>query len=124
MNSSHYFYRNIIFSKQGKEISLIDINDPSQNEKLDPWFGMVIQLADGQHTLNQFYSFMKSQYNGSTPPNIDETLESVVKRMVEAKFIILSEEKVNLPYYLSMPHEMLDIEKAKKLLAKDREKVN
>ena len=124
MNSSHYFYRNIIFSKKGQQISLIDINNPDDQEALDPWFGMVIQLADGQHTIEQFYMFMNSQYNGNTPPNLEDTLKSVIKRLIESKFIILTEKKTDLPYYLSMPYEMLDLDKAKELLAKDKENIN
>lgn len=124
MNKAHYFYRNIIFSKKGKEISLIDINNPDDQEVLNPWFGMVIQLADGQHTIEQFFKFVKSQYNGNPPESIDDTLDSVLTRLIESKFIMLTEKTVDLPYYLSMPYEELDIEKAKEMIAKDRTNVN
>ena len=58
------------------------------------------------------------------PENLEDTLISVVDRMVKSKLIMLTKEKTNLPYYLSMPYELLDIEKAKKLLAKDRVDLN
>lgn len=125
MDTKQYFYRNIIFSKQGKVISAVDIHNPENDrEELDPWFGMVLQLADGQHTVEQLLQFMTTQYNGSPPPNLNETLISVVERMAESRLIMLTEKATELPYYLSMPLELLDIEKAKKELAKDRIDLN
>ena len=61
MNTAHYFYRNIIFSKKENQISLININNPEETEILDPWFSMVIQLADGQHTIAELLIFIKNQ---------------------------------------------------------------
>ena len=123
MDPKQYFYRNVIFSKQGKTIAIIDLLNPdNEKEELDPWFGMVLQLADGQHTLEQLYQFMASQYNGNPPHNLNETLDSIISRMVEAKFIMLTDIVTKLPYYMSMPYEMLDIEKAKKELENDRGK--
>ena len=124
MNKEHYFYRNIIFSKKGKQVALIDLNDPSKTEELDAWFGMVISLADGQHTISEFTTLVAKMYGERTPPNLQETIDSVFKRIIESKFIILSEEKTELPYYMSMPYELLDLPRAKKLYAEDREKVN
>ena len=120
MDKNKYFYRNVIFSKQDKTISIIDMDKPSKKEELDPWFGMVIQLADGQHTLEQLHQFMATQYNGNPPPNLSETLESVCERMIDSKLIVLTKEATPLPYYMSMPYEMLNVEKAKALLEKDR----
>ena len=124
MNTAHYFYRNIIFSKKENQISLININNPEETEILDPWFSMVIQLADGQHTIAELLIFIKNQYKSEVPPNLKNTLESIMKKLIESKFIVLTEEKTDLPYYLSMPYELLDLDKAKKLLARDRENIS
>lgn len=125
MDQKQYFYRNVIFSKQGKTISIIDIDHPKNDkEELDPWFGMVLQLADGQHTVEQLFQFMATQYNGMPPHNLEQTLTSVVERMAETRLIMLTEKATDLPYYLSMPYELLNIEKAKKELAKDRVDLN
>lgn len=125
MNTKQFFYRNVIFSKQGKTISLIDIHNPeNEKEELEPWFGMVFQLADGQHTIEQMVQYMSTQYNGNPPENLADTITSVVQRLVETKLIILTEKATQLPYYLSMPYELLDLEKAKKLLKKDRFNIN
>ena len=115
----------MIFSKQGKTISIIDIHNPKNvQEELDPWFAMVFQLGDGQHTIDQLCQFMATQYNGMPPENLEQTLISVVERMAETRMIMLTEKQTDLPYYLSMPYELLDIEKAKKELAKDRVDLN
>ena len=120
MDKTQYFYRNVIFSKQGKTIAILDIHNPEANkEELDPWFAMVLQLADGQHTLDQLFQFMATQYNGMPPENLEDTLMSVVERMFKSRLIMLTKEQTNLPYYLSMPYELLDVEKAKKELAAD-----
>jgi len=125
MDTNQYFYRNVIFSKKGKTIAIVDIHNPKNDkEELDPWFAMVLQLADGQHTVEQLCQFMATQYNGMPPENLRQTLESVVDRMAENRIIMLTEKATELPYYLSMPYELLDIEKAKKLLAEDRADLN
>ncbi|PCJ27857.1 MAG: hypothetical protein COA97_02675 [Flavobacteriales bacterium] len=125
MDTKQYFYRNVIFSKQGKTISIVDIHNPKNDkEELDPWLGMVLQLADGQHTIEQLLQFMATQYNGSPPQNLKQTVESVVERMAQNRIIMLTEKPTELPYYLSMPYELLDIEKAKKELTKDKVELN
>lgn len=125
MDTNQFFYRNAIFSKQGKSIYLIDFDNPDQKQQeLEPWFGVVFQLADGQHTLEQLYQYVAMQYNGQAPDNLSDTLKSVVDRMIQGKLIVLTKEATTLPYYLSMPYEMLDIDKAKKELTKDRINLN
>lgn len=125
METSQYFYRNVIFSKQGDTILLVDLHQPERNkEKLDSWFGIVLQLADGQHTLDQLHHYISTLYNGAPPDNLQKTLHSVVQLMSNSMLIVLTDEKTELPYYLSMPYEMLDVEKAKKLLKEDENKFN
>jgi len=117
MDASQYFYRNVMFSKQGNEISLVDIFNPKNDEKvLEMWFGLVLQLADGQHTVNELLDFIGKQYKGDPPENLGQTLHSVVSRLESLQFIVLTKEATELPYYLSKPVELLDIEKAKKLM--------
>ena len=125
MDSSKYFYRNVIFSKQGKTISLVDIDHPEEKgEVLEPWFGVVLQLADGKHSVEDLYNYLSGQYKGNAPANLKQTVHSVVERLAESKFIVLTDKPTELPYYLSMPFELLDIEKAKELIIKHRAKMN
>lgn len=114
-----------MFSKQGKTISLIDIKNPEdKKETLDPWFGMALQLADGQHTVDQLIQYVSTQYNGAPPENLSDTIQSVIERLVQSKLIVLTEKAIQLPYYLSLPYELLDIEKVKQEIALDKSTLN
>lgn len=125
MDASKYFYRNVAFSKQGKAIALADIENPEEKgEVLEPWFAAVLQLADGKHTINQLFEFMAAQYSSNPPSNLEQTIQSVIERLVESKFVVLVEKEVELPYYLTAPIELLDLEKAKELLLQHRANMN
>ena len=120
MDTSQYFYRNVIISKEGEKVSLIDIYNPDiKGQALESWFGLVLQLADGQHTIEELFQYLSSKYNSVPPANLEQTIHSVVERLAILKFIVLIKEVTELPYYLSLPYEQLDIEKAKNTLEKD-----
>ncbi len=124
MDTSKYFYRNVIFSKKENQISLIDINNPdNERQTLEPWFGVVLQLADGQHTIDELYSLLSNKYKEASPANLKETIHSVIERLAKSNLIMLTDKVTELPYYLSRPYEYLDIEKAKKLLKEDRKQI-
>lgn len=118
MDNTKYFYRNVIFSSNDNHISLVDINNPDTVTSLDAWLGMVVSLADGEHTIKQMIDYMSKQYR-EAPANLEETLHSVIERLEEGKIIQLSKTAVSLPYYLTLPIEKLDVEKAKKLIVED-----
>jgi len=121
MDTTQYFYRNVILSMVGNTLSLIDIYNPDQKrETLEPWLGLVLQYADGQSTIETLYQNLTARYNGSPPANLRATILSVVSRLVDLQFIVLTKEATDLPYYLSLPYEQLDLEKAKKLLNEDK----
>jgi len=123
MDTTQYFYRNVILSMVGNTLSLIDIYNPDQKrETLEPWLGLVLQYADGQSTIETLYQNLTARYNGSPPANLRATILSVVSRLVDLQFIVLTKEATDLPYYLSLPYEQLDLEKAKKLLNEDKVK--
>ncbi|RLD20937.1 MAG: hypothetical protein DRI69_05250 [Bacteroidetes bacterium] len=120
MDTTQYFYRNVIYSKQGNTISIIDIHNPdNERQELEAWFGLVVHLGDGQHSIDQLIEFLSTQYKGSPPGNLEQTIHSVVERLADSKFIVLTKEQTELPYYLSLPYEQLDVEKAMNLLAQD-----
>lgn len=118
MDKSQYFYRTVIFTRKAGIVALADINNPQESTKLEEWFGIVISLADGAHTLAQLVDFMRQQYP-QVPERLDDTLESVIERLLESKMVKLSKNAVELPYYLAAPVEQLDIEKAQKLIKED-----
>lgn len=118
MNKSQYFYRTVVFTRQGNKVALADIYHPEKNTELEQWMGIVISLADGTHTLQELVDFMRSHYQ-QAPEKLEDTLESVVERLVAGKMIVLSEKTIQLPYYLASPIEQLDLEKAKLLMKED-----
>ncbi|MEA2094366.1 MAG: hypothetical protein U9P11_07370 [Pseudomonadota bacterium] len=120
MDKSQYFYRIAVFSMQEDKVSLLDANDLSaKTSPLEPWLGLVVSLADGQHTLQQLIEHLAGQYGGAPPRELERTIESVIERLTETDVIKLADQAVTLPYYLSLPAEKLDMEMAKRLMTDD-----
>ena len=118
MDNTQYFYRTTVFSRKDNQVSLADINQPDKTSPMDEWMGVVVSLADGRHTIQELISYLETLYQ-TVPPNLEETLHSVIVRLQEGKLIQLSNETVNLPYYLASPIEELDLEKATALIKED-----
>jgi len=118
LDKSQYFYRTVIFTRKAGIVALADINNPIETTDLEEWFGVVISLADGKHTLQELTDYMAQQYQ-QKPERLDDTLESVIERLIESKMLKLSEKAIELPYYLAAPIEQLDIDKAQKLIIED-----
>jgi hypothetical protein len=120
LDTSQYFYRTVIFSKQGEKISLVDIHDPEKEAlTFEPWLGVVVSLADGQHTILELIDGIASRYDGEPPDDLQRTLESAIERLIETDVIKLNGEPVELPYYLSLPVERIDLERARRSMADD-----
>lgn len=119
MNKSHYFYRNVTFSRKDNKTSLADIYNPAITSPIEDWLGTIISLADGQHTVQELLDYLRAHYQGMPPADFEKTVESVFERLIEGKLVVFSEKSVELPYYLAEPIESLDIEKAKKLMIED-----
>ncbi len=120
MDTSQYFSRTVIFSKQGEKISLVDIHDPEKEAlAFEPWLGVVVSLADGQHTIRELIDGIASRYDGEPPGELQRTLESAIERLMETEVIKLNDEPVELPYYLSLPVERMNLEQAKQSMADD-----
>ena len=118
MNNAQYFYRTAIFTRENNQIALADINQPDKVTPLDDWLGTVLSLADGSHSIQELVDYLGNQYT-MAPANLEETLHSVIERLLESKLIKLSDTAVTLPYYLAAPMEELDLDKAKKLILED-----
>lgn len=118
MDSDLFFYRTAVFTRTNDKIALVDINEPQNQTPLDDWFGVIVSLADGKHTIRELISYLGKHYQ-QTPDNLAETLHSIVTRLVEGKILKLSSDAVELPYYLTLPIEQLDITKAKQLIEQD-----
>lgn len=118
MNNQHFFYRTAVFSRKEDQIALANINAPGETSPLDDWLGIVFSLADGQHSIGQLFDYMVKQYP-QAPTNLEKTLISVIDRLIDGKIIAISDVAIELPYYLSMAVEELDIDKARLLMAED-----
>ncbi len=118
MNNTQYFYRTTVFTQQNNQVALADINAPDKVSPLEGWMGIVISLADGQHTIQQLIDYLAQQYP-QAPANLEKTLHSVIERLEEGELLKLSEQAVTLPYYLASPIETLDLDKARSLINKD-----
>ncbi len=119
LNPSHYFYRTAVYCENNGQPALGDIHNPAHITPLEPWFGIVIPLADGQHTLGEMMHNITQRYQGNPPANLEQTLASVVERLIVGKLLVTTTNPVSLPYYLAHPLEMLDIDKAKQHMIED-----
>lgn len=118
MDNTQFFYRTAIFTRKDDQVALADIHQPETTSPLDEWMGIVVSLADGKHTIQELLDYMGSRYQ-QVPANLVETLHSVIERLHDGKIVQLSENAVDLPYYLASPIEELDIEKAIDLIRED-----
>ncbi len=118
MQKTQYFYRCVVFTRSNNKVALADVYAPYNTTVLDEWLGIVVSLADGQHTLQELIDYMNSRYE-MAPENLEDTLHSVIERLIDGKMVQLHDTKVDLPYYLASPIEDLDLEKAKTLIEKD-----
>jgi len=120
LDKSKYFYRNAVFAKLKDKVMLVDLSDPEKEvPPLESWLGLVVSLADGQHTIQQLLDYMTDHYGGKPPDNLEETIASVIKRLTKNEVIKLADETYKLPYYLSRSADKLDIEMAKQAMADD-----
>ncbi len=123
MDRSQYIARCVVFSKKGDQISLVDLLDPdAEPHTYETWLGLVVSLADGQHTIQEIVDYTAGYYSEDAPETLAATIESAVERLAETGTVLLSEEQMELPYYLSHPAERLDIPEAIRLMEEDRYK--
>ncbi|MEH6550282.1 MAG: hypothetical protein V7711_17470 [Pseudomonadales bacterium] len=118
MDNTEYFYRTVVFTRANDQIALADIDQPEKITPLDEWLGIVISLADGNHSILELIDYLRQRYQ-VPPANLEDTLHSAIERLMDGKLIRLSKTTVTLPYYLASPIEELDIEKAKQLIEED-----
>ncbi|MFL0797777.1 MAG: hypothetical protein K6L73_09855 [Cellvibrionaceae bacterium] len=118
IDNTQFFYRTVVFTRKDGQVALADIHEPANTTPLDEWLGIVVSLADGRHTLEQLLEYLSSRYP-MPPNNLQETVNSVVERLLEGKLIQLSDKPVELPYYLAEPVEELNLKEAQRLVKED-----
>ena len=119
MDHSKYFSRSTVFTREDEQVILLDLSNPDGAIPLDEWLGSIISLADGQHTLAHYIAFISSQYPAGPPDTLAENIEAMFEHLLELKAIVLCDQALELPYYLSMAAKDQDMEKAKRLMIED-----
>lgn len=119
MDHSQYFSRRTVFTREDEQVILLDLSDPNGAVPLDEWLGSIVSLADGQHTLAHYIAFISSQYPAGPPNNLAENIEAMLEHLIELQAISLSDQAIELPYYLSMAAKDQDMERAKRLMIQD-----
>ncbi|MDH5357584.1 MAG: hypothetical protein OEY48_02505 [Gammaproteobacteria bacterium] len=119
MEHAHYFKRNTVYKIDDDNISVVDVQKNNTVTPLDPWMAVVVSLADGQHTIDQLIQYMADQYPDGAPDNLVETIESVISRLTDSDVIELTARPSLLPYYLRVPIDEQDPEKATELMLED-----
>ena len=61
MNTSQFFYRCATFTRENGIVSLADIHNPNHTPVLEEWFGAIISLADGLHTIQELVDYMRTR---------------------------------------------------------------
>ena len=109
----------MVFTREEEQVILLDVTNPNGAMPLDEWLGTIISLADGQHSVAHFIAFISSQYPAGPPDTLVENIEEMIEHLIDRQAIQLSEQPVELPYYLSMAAKDQDIEKARGLMVED-----
>lgn len=122
MDNTKYFHRTISFTRKNEQIALVDLHKIDNITPLDEWLGIVVTLADGDHTIQELVDYMTQRYQ-NPPENLEKTLHSAIERLEEGKIIQLSDKSVELPYYLASPIEELDLEKARAAMLSDAQEM-
>ena len=105
MDRSNYFHRTTVYKKEDGKVLLIDREKLDQAIPMDPWLGLVVSLADGQHTIEQMIGFVRQQYQDAPPVNLEKTIDSALERLVESEVVVISKTPYELPYYLAVSQE-------------------
>ena len=119
VDKSSYFYRMLMYKREGDKVFLIDKEKLDETIPLDPWLGVVVSLADGQHSIEQLIDYLGHQYKDTPPDKLEETIESVLGRLLESKAIALSDTPYRLPYYLAVPQEEQNQVAAMEMMVQD-----
>lgn len=97
-----------MYTDANGQVSVYEKLPPHGLIPLEPWLGLVIQLADGQHTLQELIDYVADRYQGNVPESYLKTMGSVIERLLESGAMELSETPYTLPYHLAMPKDHQD----------------
>lgn len=113
-----YFIRNTRYVMMKERLVLVE-RDRAGMVTVDEWPQLVYLSADGEHTVGEFISVLGKQYASGMPQGFEAQTRQVIRDLASRGYIALLPTKKQLPYYLSMPVEQQDKEKAKTLTEAD-----
>jgi hypothetical protein len=98
-----YFYRTMPFRVIGKgQIAAFDDDSPSVIT-FDPWPQIIFLEATGNRTIGEFINDMANGYKWEIPAELDRNIISELERMIQKKFIEISDLAIELDERLIMP---------------------
>lgn len=106
------------FDTTDGHIVVIDPQSP-RVVTLDPWLEVIFAAADGQHTTHEFIEKIKTQYSDGPPAKLEEQTVQLIDKLQAEGLIRFTDQKTQLPYYLSMPIAQQDKERALAEMKKD-----
>lgn len=115
---SKYFSRNTCYTMLKDKFVLVERDRPGV-VTMDEWPQLVFLGADGEISVGAFIAALGKQYQGGPPPGLAEQTRGLVKDLAARGYIALHERKRKLPYYLSIPVEQQDQERAKAQMEAD-----
>ena len=86
---------------------------------LDPWLEVIFAAADGQRTAQQFIAQLEAQYPKGAPAALAPQTYQLLAKMEAEGLIRFTDQKTELPYYLSMPSSEQDKQRALTEMKKD-----
>lgn len=113
-----YFSRNATFTMLQDKVVLIERSRPG-TVTMDEWPQLIFLSADGKRTVSEFTSELGQHYKDGIPPGLLEQTRGLMKALTDRGFILLHDQAMPLPYYLALPIERQDMERAKKLMEED-----
>ncbi len=101
-------------------IHVFDNNQPRMIT-MDPWPQLIYLAADGQMTVSEYVYHMAGNYSKrqSIPEELDSTILEMIDSLLNDNLISLKDKPSVLPYYIDLPVNKQDKEKAKDLMIQD-----
>lgn len=116
-----YFVRLAQWDKQKDNNIYVVDNHAPRIITLDPWPQYIFLEADGQKTVSAFIYDIASKYgkHEEIPEKLDASILQEIEGLLELKLIALSKESKKLPYYIELPKQKQNLEKANELMLAD-----
>lgn len=116
-----YFYRLAQWDWLDHENIHVTDNNAPRMITMDPWPQMIFLDSDGQKTIEEYIFELTGKYGRKQPipEDLDNEVINLIEKLVNDKLIGLSDTKYELPYYIDLPKNKQNSDKARKLMLED-----